>query len=184
MGKKIKLEEIKEFVSIHDEKHDGEIINQSFYTATNQIVVFTLDEQSYALSLDAVIKVIHAIEIRQLPKAPEIITGIINVKGQIIPVVDIRKKFGMLARETELNDRLVIADTGKRKIAFLVDTIIGVKDLLNRDLVNSKEVLPFAEFIKGVAKVENEIILIYDLERFLSLDEEKVLENVLKTKIK
>jgi len=159
-------------------------MNESIHTMTDQIVVFTLDELLYALPLPAVVKVIHAIEIRHLPKAPEIISGIINVKGQIIPVVDIRKRFGLAASEIDPDDRLIIADTGKRQVAILVDAVTGIKDLAPGQQKQSKETLPFAEHLRGVAKVDDELILIYDLEQFLSLDEEKQLEHALKTKSK
>ena len=156
----------------------------SFNTTTDQIVVFTIDEQFYALPLPAVVKVIHAVEIRHLPEAPEIITGIINVKGRIIPVADIRKRFGLPAHEIDPDDRLIIADTGKRQVAILVDTVTGIRDLAPGQLKQAKETLPFAEHLRGVAKVDDELILIYDLEQFLSLDEEKELEQALKTKSK
>jgi len=164
------------------EKKD--IMKGSFQTATDRIVVFIIDEQSYALSLNAVVKVIHAIEIKHLPKAPEIVSGIINVKGQIIPVIDIRKRFGLAEREIYLDDRMIIADTGKRHVAILVDAVTGISDLAPGHLAVAKETLPFAEHLRGVAKVENELILIYDLEEFLSLDEEKILEQALKTQKK
>jgi purine-binding chemotaxis protein CheW len=154
----------------------------SFQTTTDQILVFTLDELAYALPLLTVVRVIHAIEIRHLPEAPEIITGIINVKGQIIPVADIRKRFGLVAHEIDPNDRLIIADTGKRQVAILVDTVTGIRDLAPRQLTDARETLPFAEHIRGVAKVDDGLVLIYDLDRFLSLDEEKELEQALKTK--
>ena len=157
-------------------------MNESFQTVTDQIVVFSLDELLYALPLQAVVRVIHAIEIRHLPKAPEIISGIINVKGQIIPVADIRKRFGLAEREIDLDDRIIIADTGKRQVAILVDSVTGIKDLVPRQLAVAKETLPFAEHLRGVAKVDDELILIYDLEQFLSLEEETVLEQALKTK--
>ena len=64
-------------------------MNGSLQTVTDQIVVFSLDELLYALPLQAVVRVIHAVEIRHLPEAPEIISGIINVQGRIIPVADI-----------------------------------------------------------------------------------------------
>jgi len=159
-------------------------MNDSFQTTNDQILVFTLDELAYALPLPIVTKVIHAIEMRHLPKAPEIITGIINVKGQIIPVADIRKRFGLVAHEIEPDNRLIIADTGKKQIAILVDTVTGIRDLSSRQLTIAKETLPFAEHIMGVAKVDDGLVLIYDLDRFLSLDEEKELEQALKTKIK
>lgn len=159
-------------------------MSEFIHTKIDQIVVFTLDEQSFALSLNTVVKVIHAIEIRHLPKTPDIIIGIINVKGQIIPVVDIRKRFGLAAHEIELNHQLIITDNGKRMVAILVDSIIGIRDLTPNQLSETKESLPFAEHIKGVAKIDDGLILIYDLDKFLSLDEEKELEQVLKTKSK
>lgn len=149
---------------------------------TDQIVVFTLNEQLYALPLPAVVRVIHALEIRHLPKAPEIISGIINVKGQIIPVADIRKRFGLAEREIDSDDRIIIADTGKRHIAILVDSVTGIKDLATGQQAEASESLLFAEHLRGVAKIDDELILIYDLEQFLSLDEEKELEQALKTK--
>ena len=153
-------------------------------STVDQILVFTLDELSFALQLPTVVRVIHAVEVRRLPKAPEIISGIINVQGQIIPVIDIRRRFRLTEKEIELDDRMIIADTGKRKVALFVDTVAGIKDLATRQFVNYKEALPFADYNKGVAKVDDELILIYDLEQFLSLDEEKQLEHVLKTKNK
>jgi|SRR5450759_1178055 len=148
-------------------------MKESIHTSTDQIVVFTLDEQLFALPLIAVVKVIHAIEIRHLPKAPEIITGIINVRGRIIPVIDIRKRLGMLTREIDLNDRLIIADTGKREVAILVDSVTGIIDLEPRQLDLAKKSAPYAEHIRGAAKTEDGMILIYDLDGFLNLEEEK-----------
>lgn len=159
-------------------------MNGSLQTVTDQIVVFSLDELLYALPLQTVVRVIYAVETRHLPKAPEIISGIINVKGQIIPVADIRKRFGLVTREIDPDDRLIIADAGKRQIAILVDTVTGIRDLAPGQQKKAEETLPFAEHLRGVAKIDNELILIYDLEQFLSLDEDKELEQALKTKNK
>lgn len=145
----------------------------------NQIVVFTIDELLYALPLNTVIRVIHVVEITLLPKAPEIICGIINVRGQIIPVIDVRKRFGLASREITPADQLILADTGKRQVAILVDTVTGLKDITSRQHVEIKETLPFAEYISGVAKIEDGLILIYDLEKFLNLNEENELEHAL-----
>jgi purine-binding chemotaxis protein CheW len=117
-----------------------------------------------------------------LPKAPEIISGIINVKGQIIPVADIRKRFGLTEHEIDLNDQFIIADTGKRKVAIVVDAVSGIRDIEPNQIDIAEKSLPFAEHIHGVAKVDEGLVFIYDLERFLSLDEEKVLERALNLK--
>jgi purine-binding chemotaxis protein CheW len=161
-----------------------EKMNESIHTITDQIVVFTLDEQLYALPLSSVLRVIHEVEIRNLPKSPEIISGIINVQGRIIPVADIRKHFGLAEREIDLDDRMIIADTGKRQVAILVDTVTGIRNLAFGQLEPARKNLPFAGHLKGVAKVDDELILIYDLEQFLTLDEESELEQALKTKNK
>jgi purine-binding chemotaxis protein CheW len=153
-------------------------------TTTEQIVVFTLDELFYALPLYSVTRVIHAIEIRHLPEAPEVISGIINVQGKVIPVADIRKRFGLAEKEISLDDRIIIADTGKRQIAIPVDTVTGIRDLAPGQQEQARETLPFAEHLRGVAKINNELILIYNLEQFLNLNEEKKLEKALKTKNK
>ena len=144
-----------------------------------KILVFTLDELACALHISNVVRVIRAMEIRKLPKAPEIIKGIINVRGKIIPVVDIRKRFGHLRREVKADDRIIIADTGKRKVAFFADTVSDIEELDSHQYEGSEESLSYAEYIKGVAKVKNEMILIHNLEQFLSLDEEKALEEAL-----
>ena len=147
-----------------------------------QLVIFTLDYQAYALPLNCVVRVIHAVEITNLPKATDIISGIINVKGQIVPVVDIRKRFGFTSRELIPEDQLIIADTGKRQVALLVDQVSGIQTISSRQQVDTKETMPFAEYIRGVVKIEDELILIYDLEQFLNLHEEMELERALTKK--
>lgn len=159
-------------------------MNELLHIVTDQIVVFSLDGLHYALPLYTVIRVVHAVEIRFLPKAPKIISGIINLQGRVIPVINIRKRFGLAERETDLDDRMIIADTGKRQVAILVDTVTGMRDIAPGQMEQARETLLFAEHLKGVAKIDDELILIYDLEQFLSLEEEKVLEQAIKTKNK
>lgn len=157
-------------------------MNDSLEKESGQILLFTLDELVFALPLLRVIKVIHSIEIRELPKAPDIISGIINVRGQIIPVVDIRKLYGLMEHEINLDDRFIIADTGKREVAIIVDSVTGIRELLSGEIYEASEVLSFAELIRGVVKTPDGLILIYNLEKFLNLDEEKELEQAMKTK--
>ena len=154
-------------------------MSKQILTETDKIIVFTLDGFSYALPLGNVIRVIHALEIRELPKAPEIIAGIINVKGEIIPVVDLRKRFGMKVREIIPDDNFILCDTGKRHIALWIDEVTGLKELVAGNYLETKDALPYAQFIKGVAKIEENIILIYDLEQCLNLNEELELEKAL-----
>jgi purine-binding chemotaxis protein CheW len=144
-----------------------------------QIVVFTLDEPRYALYLSAVERVVRAVEITPLPKAPEIVLGIANVQGQIVPVVNVRKRFRLPEREMDLHDRFIMARTSRRLVGLVADAVVGVRELENRDIMNAEQALPFAEYIQGVAKVAGDLVLIYDLDRFLSLDEEQRLDEAL-----
>jgi purine-binding chemotaxis protein CheW len=146
---------------------------------SDQFVIFTLDEQSFALPLRSVVKVIQAIEVRYLPKAPDIIAGIINIKGLILPVADIRKRFGLAVHEIGPDDQIIIADTGKRMIAITVDNVNSVRNLTPDQLFVGKDTLPFAEHLNGVAKVDDGLVLIYDLDNFLSLDEQMILDKAL-----
>ncbi len=93
---------------------------------SNQFVVFTLDGQAYALHLSVVERIVRVVEVTPLPKAPEIVLGVVNVGGKIIPVIDIRKRFRLHGREIDLSDQLVIANTLHRRVALVVDSVIGV----------------------------------------------------------
>ena len=154
-------------------------MNEPNHNINDQFVIFTLDEQSYALPMQAVVKVIQAVEVRYLPKAPEIITGIVNIKGQILPVADIRKRFGLAVHELGADDQIIIADTGTRKIAITVDNVNSVRNLTPDQLSVGKDALPFAEHLSGVAKVDDGLVLIYNLNNFLSLDEQRMLDDAM-----
>jgi len=144
-----------------------------------KIVLFGLDEPRYALYLSAVESVVHAVEITPLPKAPEIVLGIINFHGALIPVIDIRKRFNLPSHEITLDDQFIIAKTTKRKVAILVDSVAGVSELPQSKITNADQNLPYVGYLAGVAIFDGNIILINDLEKFLSLDEEKVLEKAI-----
>jgi purine-binding chemotaxis protein CheW len=149
---------------------------------SNQFVVFTLDEQRYALYLSAVTRVVCTVEITSLPKAPEIVQGVVNVQGQVIPVVNIRKRFRLPEREMELGDQLIIASTARRSVALVVDAVEGVIEHSRQEMIPPEKILPGTEYIEGVIKLENGLVLIHDLDKFLSLEEDKELDTALKKK--
>jgi purine-binding chemotaxis protein CheW len=144
------------------------------------LVVFTLEEKYYALYLSTVERIVRVVEVTTLPKAPEIVLGVVNVAGRIVPVVDIRKRFRLPKRELNLSDQLVIANSSQRSVALVVDSVIGVSKHRDADVIPAGEVLPWMEYVEGIVKVEGEMILIHDLDRFLSLEEGETLDNALK----
>jgi purine-binding chemotaxis protein CheW len=144
-----------------------------------EILVFALDEPRFALPLYIVEHVIRAVEITPLPRAPRIVCGVINTQGQIIPVVDIRALFRLPAREIELGDQFIIARTPTRVLALVVDRVIGISEAPEGRVLSAESALPFAEQLRGVMQLEDDIVLIYDLDHLLSLDEERLLDAAL-----
>ncbi|OGJ87736.1 MAG: chemotaxis protein CheW [Candidatus Raymondbacteria bacterium RifOxyA12_full_50_37] len=141
-----------------------------------KIVLFTLDQPRYALYLSAVERVVRAVEITPLPKAPEIVLGVLNMQGKVLPVLDIRKRFRLPVRQINTDDRLIIARTSRRPVALVVDSVEGIRELTENQMVDAKQALPFAEYIKGVATLDDNLVLIHDIDQFLSLDEERDLK--------
>ncbi len=104
----------------------------------NQLVVLTLDEQRYALHLSAVERIVRVVEVTPLPKAPEIVLGVVNVQGQIIPVINIRKRFCLPEREMNLSDQLIIAHTSRRTVALAADAVSGVVERSEQEVIAFK----------------------------------------------
>ena len=149
----------------------------------NQYVFFTLDEQRYGLHLSAVERVVRVVEITPLPEAPEMVLGVVNVQGQVIPVFNIRKRFRLPEREIALSDQLIIAHISKRTIALLVDAVIGVVEPSEEEMITAEKILPNMEYVEGVVKIEDGmILLIHDLDEFLSLEESKTLDDAMEEK--
>lgn len=146
-----------------------------------QLMVFRLDHQGYALYLAIVEKVVRATEITPLPKAPEIVLGVVNWQGRVIPVVNMRARFGLTFREFDLADRFIFAKTGERTVALVADSVEGVVFRSREDIISPERIVPGIEYIDGVAKIENGLLLIHDLDQFLSLEEENALDDVLKS---
>ena len=139
-------------------------------------VAFTLDEGHYALDLNAVERIIQTVEVTLLPEAPDIVLGVINIHGKIIPVVNISRRFHLPEKDIEPTNRLIIAHTLKRTVALVVDVVLGVIETPEDRVVKADTVLPGMDYVQGVVKMEDGMILIHDLNKFLSLEEEKTLD--------
>ncbi|MGR9115617.1 MAG: chemotaxis protein CheW [Gammaproteobacteria bacterium] len=139
-------------------------------------LVFMLDEQRFALPLSAVDRVVRRVEITSLIKAPPIIIGVINVQGRVMPVFDIRLRFGLPERGMALSDRLIIAHTSRWQVALIVDDVLDLVECGQQNLIEAQQILPHVEYVEGVVKRDDGLILIHNLDRFLSLEEESVLK--------
>ncbi|HWP60192.1 MAG TPA: chemotaxis protein CheW [Candidatus Acidoferrales bacterium] len=140
-----------------------------------QLVLFTLDDQRYALALSSVERVARIVEITPLPGAPAVVLGVINVQGSIIAVYDPRKRFGLPRREIRLSDQLIIARTSRRQAALVADAVTGVLEVAPDKIIAADRILNGIERVRGIVRLADGLVLIHDLEQFLSPEEERSL---------
>lgn len=114
----------------------------------------------------------RAVSIAPLPKAPPIIEGVINVRGSVVPVLDIRQRFGLPPSPVAPSHHLVLAQTARRPIAIRVDQATGLVSVPEHEIHSASESAPGAELVAGIARLPDGILVIHDLDRFLSLEEE------------
>jgi purine-binding chemotaxis protein CheW len=144
-----------------------------------QLIVFTLDARHYALRLSAVERSFRMVEISPLPKAPDIVLGVISVQGRVLPVMNIRKRFHLPERDVSPDDQLIVARTSRRTVALAVDAVSGLIERPERDLIAAGDILPGLEYVEGVTTLEGGLVLIHNLDRFLSLEEDRALSAAL-----
>ena|SRR3989338_588828 len=148
---------------------------------TDSLLVFMLGDQHYAIPLPAVDRVVRMVAITPLPEAPEIVLGAVNIQGRVIPVINMRRRFRLPEREIALTDQLVVAHTARRPVALVADAVLGVIACPEQSLIAAENIVPGIEYLAGVIKLDDGLILIHDLDKFLSLEEENFLAHALET---
>lgn len=143
---------------------------------TSRLLVFDLDNCRYGLPLESVERVARIVEITPLPKAPEIVLGVVNFRGRIVPVVNLRARFRLPHRAGSLSDQLIVGRTPRRTVALVVDSVEGVVECSEHQIAGAETVVPATEYLAGVMKLSDGLVLIHDLALFLSLDEERHLD--------
>jgi purine-binding chemotaxis protein CheW len=147
---------------------------------SSNLVVFTVEGRSFALAVESVDQATPMVEVSPLPGAPETVLGIINVRGEIVPVLNLRRVFRLAEREITPFDQLLIARSSRRKIALAVDSVKGISPPDDNALVEAEKILPRPGLSDGVLKLGEEMVLIQNLDRFLSSHEEAELDESLK----
>lgn len=127
------------------------------------------------MRLENVERVIRAAAVTLLPEAPEIVLGILDVGGVVVPVLDVRKRFRRPAKRLSPDDQFVVARAGRRTVALVVDATSDVVAQEGLEELAAQEVAPGADYVAGVTRTRNGLVLIHDLETFLSLEEERTL---------
>ena len=120
------------------------------------------------------------VEISLLPKTPEIVLGVVNYQGQIIPVLNIRRRFHLTEREPGVSDQLLVVRTSRRTVALVVDKVTGVEEVSATEAIPHTSIVPGLEYLSGVVKLHDGMLFIHELDSFLSLQEEEALAAAVK----
>ena len=143
--------------------------------AVLQWVTFKLDHETYGINVMQVQEVLRYTEIAPVPGAPHYVLGIINLRGNVVTVIDTRSRFGLQSAEVDDSSRIVIIEAEKQVIGILVDSVAEVVYLRRSEIDNAPNVgtEESAKFIQGVSNRDNELLILVDLDKLLS-DEEWV----------
>lgn len=148
----------------------------------NQYLTFLLDEEVFALEISKVREVLDFSNVTKVPQTPEFMRGVINLRGSVVPVVDMRSKFAMDRVETTVNSCIIITEVMMEKeasvLGALVDSVQEVLDLEPNQIEPAPRIGKLnAGFIHGMGKHGDEFIIILDIDRVFSTDEINLLQS-------
>jgi purine-binding chemotaxis protein CheW len=150
--------------SVKDRRETGEL---------RQFISFSVGEEEYGLELLRVKEVIRIREITWLPKAPTFVKGIINLRGDVIPIIDLRAKFGLESRENSAATRVIVVEVDGRLMGMVVDSASQVVRIPADQIDPPPPVLGgfSKEFITGVGKLDDKLIILLNTDAILTIEE-------------
>lgn len=148
-------------------------------TELRELLVVTLDGDSFALSVEDVREVLRAAQPMALPNAPAIVEGVLNVRGELVPLLSIRSRLGRPPRELRAADYIVVARASGRVVAFAVDAVVELRRIAASDITVAAAVVRGTSHVEGVARLPDGAMVIHDLGALLDADELFVLARAL-----
>lgn len=141
---------------------------------------FRVGTEMYALDIMRIKEIIRPQKLTPIPKAPSFIEGVINLRGAVIPVADMRKRFDQPVTENDRKNRVVICSLSGKIIGLLVDEVSEVRRYKRQEVSPAPEFLkgPEAEYFLGVARRDEEFVMLVDLEKVLSSNEKIALQSL------
>lgn len=138
-----------------------------------QWVTFQLEEETYGINVMQVREVLRHTEIAPVPGAPDYVLGIINLRGNVVTVIDTRSRFGLMQGEITDNTRIIVIESERQVIGILVDSVAEVVYLRSSEIDTTPSVgtEESSKFIQGVSNREGKLLILVDLNKLLSEDE-------------
>ncbi len=141
-------------------QHDGELI---------QLVTFHIGEEEFGVDILSVQEIIRLMQITMVPNASACIEGVINLRGKVIPVINMRTRFSMPPHEHDNNTRIVVMEFGQKIVGFLVDAVSEVLRIPANTVQDPPPVVAGigSEYIRGVGKLDDRLLILLDLDNLL-----------------
>jgi purine-binding chemotaxis protein CheW len=145
-----------------------------------QIVSFRLASEEYGVDISQVQEIIRMVEITHVPRAPRFMEGVINLRGQLIPIIDLRTRFAMTRAEHTKSTRIIVTEIGTKKVGIIVDSVSEVINIPLEQVEDAPDMIAGVgtEYIQGVGKVGERLIILLDLTMVITGDEKAQLESV------
>jgi purine-binding chemotaxis protein CheW len=147
-----------------------------------QLVSFKIGNEEFGINILMVQEIIKTVQITKIPNAPVFVEGIINLRGKVIPVIDLRVKLNLEKKNQDKDTRIIVLEINSKTIGFIVDEVNEVLRIPKSITEPPPEMVTGlnSEFITAVGKLDDRLITLIDLEKVLSVDEKNQLSNDIK----
>lgn len=147
------------------------------------VVIFQLAEQRYAIPVTDIAQLIEMVAITALPNAPETVSGVINVRGKIVPIIDLRQRLNLPLQEYALHTPIMLVTLEEHMLGIVVDKVLQVREISATMWETPPQIMPAnlttdAKFIVGVAKMDDYLLIILNIRALLTKPERVLLSEL------
>lgn len=160
--------EVEDIVDVEEADNDQKLI---------QLVTFSIGEEEFGVNILQVQEIIRTMEITNVPRAPEFVEGVINLRGKVIPIVDMRSRFGLEPKEHDKYTRIIVVEFEMIIVGFVVDAVSEVLRIPSNSVQPPPPVVAGmdSDYIDGVGKLEDRLLILLDLDSLLDNEEMEAL---------
>ena len=140
-----------------------------------QLVVFMIGNEEYGVEISEVQEINRMIEITRIPRAPKFVEGVINLRGKVIPVIDLRKRFGMDKKEYDKNSRIIVVEIDEKMVGMIVDAVTEVLRITSDNIEPPPPIVAGigSEYLRGVGKLNDRMLILLDLAKVFTETEKE-----------
>ena len=167
-------------INNYNDEEEDMLVSQLNMDISNQYVIFTVKDEEYGVPILSIQEIISLPNLTRIPGVPKYIHGLINLRGNIIPLYVLRSRFNLEEKELDSNSIVIIAQTGSKNIktiGFIVDSVSDVVSLTKEDLSDTPEFSTTIDvnFIEKIGRINDRMIIVINMEKFL-IETESILQ--------